>query len=300
MGGPLPDDYTDWDHLAEYVLRSAFYDLVCAGGAYYSLLEDHFGLSVKGDLKSWANRVISHRAGINLQLKAIIRWLIRGHPLPKSLKKYFSFSWNPQGAKALRWARWAIRKPLNHERAFWVQVRDGLREELKVLTAIDLSVRRRHPLSEDQHRKLIEYTILGELRPLRLIGESGDESVEVVLEPSWEDINADEVYQRVHAALVPIAYQLSLEWATSQPWPRYVITCRNPYCGRRFYSGHVKARTCPRVPRSGRRSGCKAIWEAYQKWLGKAGHAPEATWHRAELQASFKSQFKARGNQARS
>lgn len=104
------------------------------------------------------------------------------------------------------------------------------------------------------------------------------------------------VYRK--ALLSPLAFQLAVQWEASQDWPRWAVQCRNPMCGEIFYTGRRNVRTCSRSPGSGRRSKCKAVWDAYRKWLQKIGAEPEEAWQDKELASQFIAQYSPRGFQS--
>ncbi len=196
---------------------------------------------------------------------------------------------------ALRWSRWMLRCPEQHERAFWAQLQSRLKLSLPSLQHFSQTIQEGSPLKICEICQLTKYLELGTYR-LDIVGESEQIDIKGTLVPHFKEASGL-VDQRQRALLLPIAYRLSLLLQNSQKWPRYIIKCRNPYCRERFYSGRADAKTCPSPDRKqiGRRSECKAVWEAYQKWLKKIGRDPRRDWYEDELKEGFKAQYNPRG-----
>lgn len=322
--------YGDWRHLALRILWEALRRFGCIN--WLGLFEMAIGRPLEDTAASGSGRYIAGRRTVFQQvdefvsavyeridaldavLKEIIYAARRGEGPDGDLWPEYSstarFFWKAgrsspprhrfelERLPEVRLARWVLRGPFNHERAFWLQARDGVRTELPAFVSAEKAIREGRPPGRKERAALIKYTSLGTVVP-RWRREGVGESVEVVMEPHWQDVHADAVGQRVHALLIPIAYHLSLAWADSQTWPRFVVTCRNPLCGQRFYSGRADAKACPRPKGGARRSPCKAVWEAYQKWLIKVGYDPDRSWRDRELRRRFKAIYIPRGPQSR-
>jgi hypothetical protein len=190
-----------------------------------------------------------------------------------------------------------MRAPLNHERAFWSMVKAAILPDLEHLCHIAAAIQERRPLDDRGHDLLIYYQQLGSLRTIKWLYEDGAIRIETVMEADWERMNAHDYEERAQALLVPTAYQLAVAWERSQPWPRHVITCHNPLCGRRFYSGRADAVTCPKSS-TDLKSACKRIWDDYQKWLRKVQKDPVLDWADHGLKQAFIGQYTPRGPQA--
>ena len=99
--------------------------------------------------------------------------------------------------------------------------------------------------------------------------------------------------------LVPPVYRMckKIESFYQRVGPRHILQCHNPLCKKLFYSGRSNAKACP-SRRGRRKSQCKLVWEAYQKWLKKQRKDLERDWRDLRLQADFKSQYSPRGPQS--
>ncbi len=210
-------------------------------------------------------------------------------------KRRKPLGWNYH-MKKLAWARWILRRPHNHERAFWVQLRDNLRDRVDQLLVARRAIRRGRPLTSSEYNGLCRYLARGKLRPVTRLDDDGI-IIQHTMQANFDHVHIDEVRQRVYVLLVPIAYQLTSLLIASQPWPRHLAMCHNPFCGKRFYAGRAAAVTCP-SRQHGRRSQCKAAWESFQKWLKKIGRDPSVDWQDAALQEEFMAQYKPRGPQS--
>ncbi|MCK4850609.1 MAG: hypothetical protein KAT11_04615, partial [Phycisphaerae bacterium] len=227
---------------------------------------------------------------IDHAIRQVIAWKRHGTCINKTLQEAFAKLSDGHLAE-LRWLRWAMRRPFNHERSFWAQVRDRLKDEIGVLVATDKLIEQRRPLGSVEHDNLSYYCSLGRIKPTSWLEESGDITVENVLMPDWRSIDVYEIDQRVEAILVPIAYQLAMRWKDSQAWPRFVVTCRNPACGQKFYSALPNAVACPKRKGEFGPSKCKRGWDNYSKWLKNIceaeGTDPEKVWDEPQRKKEF-------------
>jgi predicted DNA-binding transcriptional regulator AlpA len=252
--------------------------------------------------------ILDHKERLYPLLRDLVRWVKGRRPFDEK-----NWGWGEKGPsffpsdmftrhgashQRLRWSRWVVRGPFNHERAFWNLVRNALRDDLKQFQAIQAAIREGRPLTDDQQSILIMYQVLGTLRTIRWIEPDGAISIGTVLEADWARLNAGEEEMRAECLLVPVAYQLAVDWERSQPWPRYVITCHNPLCGRKFYSGRADAVTCPKAAPA-QKSACKRVWDDYQKWLQKVQKDPAVDWADDALKRSFLGHYAPRGPDSR-
>jgi hypothetical protein len=196
----------------------------------------------------------------------------------------------------LRWARWVIRQPEHHERAFWAQLQTRLGIDARLLASAEEMIEQGRPLTKKCHLALTDSLSLGTVIPVNVRTERGM-VVRLLMCPN-PNLARDHVDVFRMYLTVPIAYRLAQQWADSRRWPQFVVACRNPLCGKQFYSARSQARTCPRRPGTARRSDCKAVWENYQKWLQKAGLDPETCWLDDNLKQEFLRQYSPRGPQS--
>ena len=191
-----------------------------------------------------------------------------------------------------------MRRKYNHERAFWCMAKDYLKEMLPDFQEAERAISNGTPLEPHQAEVLQIYQSLGTLRSVEVIDESGRTTVETILEADPERMNTSEESHIEECLLVPIAYQLAVKWERSQPWPRYIRTCRNPECDRSFYTGTKDAVACPKEPHERGKSPCKKAWDNFSRWLVNNGHDPEIEWADDAFKDEYLNQHKPRGPQA--
>jgi hypothetical protein len=299
-GYPGPDKFATWQNMAVDMAYHTFHSILW--GRAGELLEEVTGIENNHrDLLS-GNPAALYK--MDQAIKQLVENLRYGREIENpslreaaGVRRSSEVPIKQEHLQELRWARWCLRGEWNHERAFWVQVRNAVREELPMYCSIDEAIREKVPLSDEQHQTLFDCTQHGVVRPITLHGESAEVSVRICLEPLWGHMNMDDVTIRAQALMVPIAYQLSVQWSQSMPWPRYVIQCRNPQCGKRFYSGDQKAVACPKAVGETGKSSCKRTWDAYRKWLADIGSDPDLDWNKDDLKRDFLYTYRPRGSQ---
>jgi hypothetical protein len=195
----------------------------------------------------------------------------------------------------LRWARWLMRRPADLERAFWAQVQSGLRSYVKSLSPVSDALRETRGLEAWHYELLSRVLTLGTLA-IRPYWDAGQFSVRLVMEPRLKGLN-DAVEECIQTVVVHVAYGLAREAVVAHEWPIFSVKCRNPFCRKKFYTARESAVTCPST-RQGRRSECKAVWEAFRAWLRKATHDPNVAWRDPVLRKQFKAQYRPRGSQS--
>ena len=182
---PDANEYADWWELALHVLIRG---LTMVGvHNVWGAIDAATGLELKsfpGKSRLYHKAIYRKRHELDSELKSLITELSRKERMTREFQEH-SLDPRPEYLSYLRWARWALRGELNHERAFWNLVREDVQSELPALLDIRRRVRQGQPLLDELHDKLIEYTCLGDVRPVTWIGERGAVSVEVILEPSW-------------------------------------------------------------------------------------------------------------------
>jgi len=67
---------------------------------------------------------------------------------------------------------------------------------------------------------------------------------------------------------------------------RFIIKCRAPSCGKRFYTGYADATNCP-GSRGGKKNRCSLDWIRYKRYLKKIGKDPESDWDNEQLREAF-------------
>ena len=196
---------------------------------------------------------------------------------------------------ALRWARWLMRRPADVERAFWAQLQSRLRSFVKTLAPVSDALRENRALEVAHYEILTRVMAFGKLA-IRPYWESSRFGVRLVMEPRLKQTD-NAVEQRVLTVLAHVAYTLAREAADVHNWPVYSVKCRNPLCRKKFYTARKSAVACPRTS-PGRRSECKAAWEAFRAWLKKAQLDPDIAWKDPVLRKQFKAEYKPRGPQS--
>ena len=246
-----------------------------------------YGYRRRGQLKLNCQKLYKQRPYIDAGIRRILSRTLRTNLRTRKRPRLVS----------LRWVRWYLRRPPQHEKAFWTQLRARLKPEVRVLASVSRSLEENRPLTMTQQLMLKQCLSRGVVVPLVRGDRSRGMSVDSVMWPNYR-LAVDAIDNCRLSLLVPIAYHLAQKWIGSQQWPRFVVVCRSPACGERFYSARANAKTCPRTPKSGRRSSCKAVWENYQKWLRKVGLDPATNWRDDKLQQQFVRQYRPRGSQS--
>ena len=302
-------DLTDWRQVCIQAITYHLDSLALSGLAVFSKIlgEEYFHAQV--ELPSITEGLFEKRQDFDALLKLISGTLRGGdYEAQKELEDAYGFP-PPLGIPRcavrpdnLDQLRLALVSPRELEASFWQGVQQYSAMLIPDLLEIDHALRKGAPLQEHHVAILNHYCSLGHPACERTVTGSGAIQVTVSFRPglttSPKAYLPHDVWWKVSSRLfVPFAYELTLAYAGSQPWPRHIIPCRNPFCDRTFYSGRARAVACP-SPIEGRRSECKATWDAYQKWLKKIGEDPDKAWYDKQLEEDFKAQYRPRGSQS--
>jgi len=250
------------------------------------------------DIHARCDAAFKNMDKLDLVLREVINALLqRSEPeglvpeLAQQIKGLYSC---PSLTRRLQWARWALRRPEEHARSFWAQVRDGTVPYLEGWEEIDARIGRSVPLEEEQHALLNAYLGYGSLKKVIWLHPPALAiEVELILEADWERFACDIIEDRVVALFVPIAYQLAVSLEESQDWPRHIIKCHAPSCGKSFYSPRADWKVC----RSSKE--CRREWMAFQADLKKQHKSPETDWDDEDLKVDFIEKYRPQGRRGR-
>ena len=86
--------------------------------------------------------------------------------------------------------------------------------------------------------------------------------------------------------LVQPAFNLAQQLHSQCSKPRFVMQCRAPSCGRRFWTGRKNATNCP-GSQGNKKNKCSLEWIRYRRYLLKTHKNPEKDWNNKQLQKDF-------------
>jgi hypothetical protein len=187
---------------------------------------------------------------------------------------------------------WILEGTKSHEAcdaAWWKCVTAATKEMGEILLAIQTKVRRREPITEDEHESLQEYLVNASPRLVWVYDDDDSGQYIVKVKPDFQMINRYPIYHMAMALAIPPAYVVAreLEDSMKEFGNRFVVACRNPQCGRTFYSGRKDAVACPKKPHERVTSPCKRAWDKYKRWLVRCGYDPDAVWNRDDLKKQY-------------
>jgi hypothetical protein len=176
------------------------------------------------------------------------------------------------------------------DEAWWKCVTLETQVAAEELRTIQDKAKSEEPLSETDQDCLNEYlTNASPFLMWRYDDDGGGGEYLVKVTPDFEMINRFAMRQMAIAFLVQPAYTIARkieEWCT-RVGRRWIVTCRNPQCGRTFYSGRSGAVACPKKPHERVTSPCKREWDKFSRWLESEAHDPESAWQRADLKKQY-------------
>ena len=268
-------DYSDWRLVAVGVFCDCLSYLIMGD------IWDHLKKTLGLNYGQWPDKFISMLANHPDRLDHILEDAVRGSRGPK-LPLYKEF---------LRQANlmpMAIRTPQGLERHFWEELKYRVVETLPELNAIESTIREGRPLADRDMEVMTLWLDTGTIVPLAACDNEGAIRGEMRVRPNFGLLRDFSVVDKhLFILLLPVGYSLCEAWVKSQPWPRFVATCRNPSCRQTFYSGRKDAIACPKKPHQRGTSACKKEWDKYRRWLLKTGHNADAEWADSELQQHY-------------
>ncbi|MCX5685317.1 MAG: hypothetical protein NT049_16800 [Planctomycetota bacterium] len=267
-------DYSDW----RMVALSVFCDCL---SFFMGDIWNHFKKTLGLDYNQWPDQFIT---------------TLTSHPerFDTCLENAVRSSWHPKDMvpkerlRQVNLMPMAIRTPEGLERLFWEELKFLVVESLPELKAIESAIREGRPLGDRDLEVMALWLNTGTLVPLEVCDSEGAIRGEMRVHGNWGLLRDFPVMDKhLCTLLLPVGYSLCEAWLKSQPWPRFIATCRNPSCRRTFYSGHKGAVACPKKPHQRGTSECKAAWDKYKRWLVKTGRNADTEWADPQLQQRY-------------
>lgn len=183
----------------------------------------------------------------------------------------------------------------------WSMILIDLQHSLQAMTGIATALERDTAPNKNDMQSALRYSSINAILSLEHCRDtSGSISFKLVSELSYESEEVCTRLDRIYSYLLsPVTVETMkiIDPYFERTGPRFVVTCHNPKCGKQFYSGDKRVVTCPRDPRSGRRSSCKATWDAFRKWIKKHSGNPNDCWNDSDQKSKFLSQYQPRDRQ---
>jgi hypothetical protein len=194
-------------------------------------------------------------------------------------------------AGAFGWLWRCISNKVSEEEAWWNCAWLFTESEMKTLREIEKCVRERTPPLPEQTEYLNEFLRLGHPEGIwaEYYTEEGafeGETYKIVLKSEQEYMNLNDLTMAAFTLLIPPAFLLAQQLQQQCSKLRFIVQCRAPSCGKRFYTGRENATSCP-SKRSDAKSPCALEWVRYKRYLEKVGRDPEKDWNKAELEEQF-------------
>jgi hypothetical protein len=207
--------------------------------------------------------------------------------ISKASPSWFSHVVREGQIDELERARELLAAPNEVERVFWQRVLEEALNRIESMCVIAQATKERR--SPEPYAWDLCLPVSVEIGPRVFYEDSGAVRVVVTARACCYDFDR-ELSPEAHAWAVsaPVYYQLSVDWAESQKWPRYEVVCHAPSCRRHFYSARPEAKRCPGSLR------CRREWMDYQNWLKKMRKSPAKDWNNEHLRKIFSSQYRPR------
>lgn len=217
------------------------------------------------------NKIISFH---NLELDTGMTTRIQGH-------------W----AKAMKWLDYGLQGEVKCEEAYWNCIWLYLEKDIQIMFEIKNHINSDIPLTDEQCGLLNRHMSSGHPKGYYRKNTDGSEIYELGLKPKDTNenfSNTEESYLAITASkfLAQPAFRLAGELQRNCSKPRFIIYCRAPSCGKRFYTGRKNATACPGSQGYGKNK-CALEWVRYKRYLGKLRKNPEADWNSEQIKKDF-------------
>lgn len=201
---------------------------------------------------------------------------------------FCSYSVQPRWKNAFKWLSYGLENPKSCEEAWWNCLWIYMEPIVDYLLRIKENINSDIPLTDEQIQLLNHYMKYGSPQ-VHIIHHVSDKSYpRVIMQPTFgETAYCDTSCEKVSdVLLVQPAYALAQEFQNKCKEPRFIIQCRAPSCGKRFYTGRKNATACP-SNRRGSKSACALEWIRYKRFLEKIRKNPEKDWKKKKFTKSF-------------
>lgn len=205
-----------------------------------------------------------------------------------SLEEFFSCPIQARWQKGFKWLNYGLANPTACEEAWWNCVWLFMEPIVNELLKINENINSDIPLTDEQIQFLNYQMDYGSPHINTIYDASGKCSPRIIMQQTIGDVAyCDHPYQKMSDILLlqPV-YALAQKFQDKCKKPRFIVKCRAPSCGKRFYSGRKNAKDCPTTRRDSK-SECALEWLRYKRYLQKIGQNPEKDWKKKKFIKAF-------------